>query len=217
MKKIKEVLKGRKEFFVVMATGLSVAILIVSNLAATKLWNFFGVMLDGGIITFPLSFLLGDLIIEIMGERRAKWIIWISFLMNALVVGVLLLVQILPPGEGWGYQNDYENILGFMPRVVLASLASYLIAQLLNVRVFMKIRGQTGEKWYALRALGSSVIANIANSLVFCGIAFSGVVTGAEWWAMVGTSCGLMVVGETILIPISYLVIKTVKNVRISN
>lgn len=193
------------------------AILIVSNLAATKLWNFFGVMLDGGIITFPLSFLLGDLIIELMGEKRAKWVIWVSFLMNAFVVAVLLVVQVLPPGDGWTYQSDYEHILGFMPRVVLASLASYLVAQLLNVRVFMKIRGRTGEKWYAARALGSSVVANVANSLVFCGIAFAGVVTAGEWWAMVGTSCGLMILGETVLIPVSYLVIGKVKDVRISD
>jgi uncharacterized integral membrane protein (TIGR00697 family) len=215
MRKFKEVLKGRSEFWYLLAVGASVTILIVSNLAATKLWNFFGVMLDGGIIVFPLAFLLGDLVLEIFGEKRAKVIIWVAFLMNAFVAVVLLVVQALPPGEGWGYQSDYEHILGFLPRVVVGSLVSYLASQLVNVRVFMRILAKTGEKWYFVRAIGSSIVGNIVNSLVFCGIAFGGVVSAEEWWGMVGTGCTIMILGEAILMPISYAIIGRLKNVQV--
>jgi uncharacterized integral membrane protein (TIGR00697 family) len=197
-----------KDFGFIFCACLSVALLIVSNIAAVKLWDFFGVaMLDGGILSFPLVFVLSDVILEIWGKRRAQYIIWCGFLLNLLTVGFLVAVQMLPAGPGWEHQAAYEAILGFLPRVVLGSLVSYLVAQLLNILVFVKIRERTGSKLLWVRSLGSSVVANLANSLVFCGIVFGGVISVSEWWAMVATSVGLMILGETILTPLNYFVV----------
>jgi len=203
-----------RELAFVFCASLSVVLLIVSNLAAVKLWDFFGVaMLDGGILTFPLVFVLSDAILEIWGRRRAKFVIYLGFLLNLVVVGFLALVQVLPVGAEWEHQGAYEAILGFLPRIVLGSMASYLVAQLLNVLVFVRIRAITGKKWLWARSLGSSVVANLANSLVFCGIVFAGVVSVSEWWAMVGVSCGLMILGETVLVPVNYWVVGRMRKI----
>ena len=191
---------------------LSVVLLIVSNLTATKLWDFFGVaMLDGGILSFPLAFVLSDVILEIWGKRKAQYVVWCGFLMNLILVGFLVAVQMLPAGAEWEHQAAYEAILGFMPRIVLGSLVAYLVAQLLNIVVFVKIRERTGVRLLWLRSLGSSVVANLVNSLVFCGIVFGGVISMGEWWAMVGVSCGLMILGEIILTPITYYAVKKMR------
>lgn len=119
----------KNEKLLLGAGCLSVVLLIVSNIAATKLWDFFGIaVLDGGILTFPLVFVLSDVILEIWGEKRARYIIICGFLLNLLAVGFLGLVQVLPAGTGWENQGAYEAILGFLPRVVLGSLVSYLVA-----------------------------------------------------------------------------------------
>ena len=203
-----------RDFAFIFCACLSVVLLIVSNIAAVKLWDFFGVaMLDGGILSFPLVFVLSDMILELWGKRRAQYIIWCGFLLNLVAVGFLLAVQALPAGAEWGHQTAYEAILGFLPRVVLGSLVSYLVAQMLNVTVFVKIRERTGRRLYWVRSLGSSVIANIANSLVFCGIVFGGVISMGEWWAMVRVSCSLMILCEIILTPLNYLVVGKMRKI----
>lgn len=200
--------KDLRDFAFIFSACLSVVLLIVSNIAATKLWDFFGIaVLDGGILSFPFAFVLSDMILEIWGKKKAKYIIWCGFILNLLAMGFLGLVQVLPAGAGWENQAAYEAILGFLPRVVLGSMASYLVAQLLNVAVFVRIRKITGKKWLWMRSLGSSVVANIANSLVFCGIVFGGTIDAGAWWGMVGTSCGLMVLFEVVLQPVNYLVV----------
>ena len=200
--------KSVRDAVFVFCVGASVALLLISNIAATKLIDVFGLVVDGGIVSFPLAFVLGDVVMEIYGARKAKYIIYTSFAMNLLAAGVFYLVQVLPAGAGWEGQGAYEQIIGFMPRVVAGSLVSYLVAQMLNVAVFDKIRERTGEKWLWLRTLGSSVVANLANSLVFCGVVFWGVVTPGEWWGMVGVSVAVMMICEMALTPVTYGVVK---------
>ena len=196
-----------------LMAGLSVTLLIVSNIAATKLIDFFGVMVDGGIVSFPLAFVLADVIMEIYGARRARYIIYVSFLMNVLAALILWLVQVLPAGSGWENQAAYEAVIGFLPRVVVGSLVSYLVSELLNVAVFAKIRAMTGKKWLWMRTLGSSVAANAVNSLVFCGIVFIGVVNAVEWWQMVGVGFSVMMVCEVVLTPVTYGAVRVVRKV----
>lgn len=204
--------KNMRDFAFIFSACLSVGLLIVSNIAATKLWDFFGIaVLDGGILSFPFAFVLSDMILEIWGKKKAQYIVWCGFILNFLAVMFLGLVQILPAGEGWENQAAYEAILGFLPRVVVGSMVSYIVAQLLNISVFVRIRKVTGKRWLWMRSLGSSVMANIANSLVFCGIVFGGVIEAQAWWEMVGVSFGLMVLFETVLQPVNYATVAVMR------
>jgi uncharacterized integral membrane protein (TIGR00697 family) len=200
-------------FMVVVA--LSVTILIASNIASTKLFDFFGTGLvwDGGAILFPLSYILGDVITEIYGFRTARKIIFVTFAMNLLVVLALLAVQILPPGLGWENQAAYEAIIGFMPRLVAGSLIAYLAGQLVNAFVFAKIKVATKGRKLWLRALGSSFVGDLLDTVIFVSIAFYGVISTGQFVGLIGIAYATKLIGETVLLPVTYRAVKFMKKV----
>ena len=157
-------------------TAISAGILLISNLAATKLWNMFGIAVDGGILCFPISYILGDIIIEFYGKKVAKSVIFSSILLNILAALVFWAVCSLPPFTGTEeMQNSIVNVLGFAPRIILGSLTAYFFSQFSNNYIFDKIKQKTGSKLFLVRALGSSAVAHFLDSLVFETVAFLGV------------------------------------------
>lgn len=197
----------RKQTLLIFFAALAAGILLISNLVATKLWNFFGIAVDGGIILFPLSYILGDVIVEIFGRKTADKVVWAGFSINILAVITFIAVGKLPPYPGWDGQDAYMQILGFVPRIVAGSLIAYVASQLLNNLVFEKIRNQTGKKWLGLRAIASSMVARLVDSAIFETIAFVGVLSFGEFigQATFAYFAGLFL--EILLIPLTYLVV----------
>jgi len=190
--------------------GLSVATLLISNLASTKMFSIgnTGLVMDGGAVIFPISYVLGDVIVEMYGRKRAQRIIVMTVMMNLLAALVFLVVQALPPGAGWENQQAFEAILGFAPRIVLASFLAYLLGQFLNAYVFDRIREtKFGSRQLWWRALGSSLAGNLIDSLVFTVIAFAGVITTTQLVALVLLAFAVKMLGETLLLPVTYLVV----------
>jgi uncharacterized integral membrane protein (TIGR00697 family) len=198
-----------------VVVALSATILIVSNIASTKLFDFFGTGLvwDGGAILFPLSYILGDVITEIYGFRTARKIVFITFAMNLIAVLALWIVQILPPGVGWENQAAYEAVIGFMPRIVAGSLIAYVLGQVMNAYVFAKIKVATKGKKLWLRALGSSFVGDLIDTVIFTTIAFYGVISNNQFIGLIGIAYVTKLVGETILLPVTYRVIKFMKKI----
>lgn len=155
---------------------LSGGVLLISNLAATKIWSFCGIPFDGGLLLFPLSYVLGDLAIELFGRKVARSIIWSSFVLNMIAAIILIVVGMLPPYSEWNNQSAYEAILGFAPRVVVGSLIAYVVSSLVNNMIFQKIKDSTlverRDKSFFSRAVGSSAIAKLIDIIVFETIAF---------------------------------------------
>ena len=194
--------------------GLSVATLLISNLASTKMFDlgFGGLVMDGGAVIFPISYVLGDVIVELYGRKRAQRIIVMTVMMNLLAALVFLVVGAMPPGAGWEYQEAFQTILGFVPRIVLASFAAYLLGQFLNALVFDKIRAtKFGGRRLWWRALGSSLAGNLIDSLVFTVIAFAGVISTTQLVALVLLAFAVKMLGETLLLPITYAVCRTLR------
>lgn len=157
-------------------TAISAGILLISNLAATKLWNMFGIAVDGGVVCFPISYVLGDILIEFFGKKTAKSVILSSLLLNILAALVFWVVCILPPFTGTeDMQSAIVSVLGFAPRIILGSLTAYLFSQFSNNYIFEKIKQKTGTKLFLVRALGSSLVAHLFDTLIFETIAFLGV------------------------------------------
>lgn len=218
MIKEKETLKGkitlallnhlkisRAQLFAIL-TALTTTVLIVSNLASTKMFDFFGTGLvwDGGAILFPLSYILGDVITEIFGFKCAKKIIWTAFAMNLIAVLALFVVQLLPPGPGWGNQVAYETIIGFMPRIVFGSLIAFVTGQILNSYVFVKIKEMTHGKHLWQRALGSSLVGDLVDTLIFTTIAFIGTISTTQFLGLLLIAYLSKIIGETVLLPVTY-------------
>jgi hypothetical protein len=189
-----------------------VSLLLLSNIAATKLIAFGPLITDGGAILFPLTYVLGDILSEVYGLRATRRIIWLGFSMALLAGFTFYLVQLSPPAPGWENQTAFEAVLGFVPRILLASVCGYLAGEFLNSYVLVKIKERTLEKRLWLRLVGSTVVGEFADTLVFCTIAFYGVITGAEFinYVLVGYIYKTML--EVFLLPITYPVIGFVKS-----
>ena len=195
--------------------GLSVTILIVSNIASTKMFDFFGTGLvwNGGVVLFPFAYVLGDAITEIYGFKKARNIVLLTIAMNLLTVLVLWIVQILPPGPGWENQAAYEAIIGFMPRIVFGSVTAYTISQILNSFVFAKIKNATKGRFLLLRAICSNLVSKLIDVMIFITIAFYGTITPYQFFGLIIIAYTSKIIFGTVLTPVTYLLIKFMKKI----
>ena len=202
--------------------AIFVGLLLISNIGAVKLIQFgpdlslgpidiSPIITDGGAFLFPLTYIVGDVLSEVYGLRAARKAIFIGFGMAILAAITFWLVQISPEAEGWGNQEAFEAVLGFVPRIVLASICGYLVGQLLNAYVLVKLKERTNERYLWVRLIGSTVVGELADTVVFCTIAFYGVITGSEFAKYVFYGYVYKVLIEVILLPITYRVIAAVK------
>jgi uncharacterized integral membrane protein (TIGR00697 family) len=194
-----------------MIVGIFVAVLLISNIGATKLISFGPIITDGGVFLFPLAYVIGDVMSEVYGLRAARRAILLGFAMLVLAAVTFMLVQFSPPADGYENQAAFEAVLGFVPRIVVASISGYLVGQLLNAYVLVKIKERTKEKALWLRLIGSTVVGEFADTFVFCTIAFYGIITGAEFWNYVLIGYLYKTLLEVVLLPITYPTIRWVK------
>ena len=196
-------------------------LLLISNIAATKTITVVdglpaflggGIFTDGGAFLFPLTYIVGDVLAEVYGLRQAKRAIWVGFALGALASLTFLAVGAAPPGPGYENQDAFLAVLGFVPRIVLASLSGYLVGQFLNAYVVVKIKERTKERHLWARLIGSTVVGEFADTALFCFIAFVGVFPtwgGLISYAIAGYVYKVMV--EVILLPATYAVIRAIK------
>ena len=194
-----------------LISAVFVSLLVISNIGAVKLISVGPLILDGGAFLFPLVYITGDVLSEVYGFKAARKTIFIGFAMAILAAITFWLVQLSPPGGGWDNQNAYEAILGFVPRIVLASVCGFLVGQLLNSYVLVKIKSRTNEGSLWIRLIGSTVVGELADTLVFCTIAFYGIITGRDFWNYVIVGYIYKTLLEVVLLPITYRVIAHVK------
>jgi queuosine precursor transporter len=188
-----------------------VGLLLISNIGAVKLIEFGPIITDGGVFLFPLVYIVGDVLSEVYGFKAARKAIYTGFAMAVLASFTFYLVQISPAASDWRNQSAFESVLGFVPQIVLASISGFLVGQLLNSWVLVKIKEKTKEKKLWLRLIGSTAVGELADTLVFCTIAFYGVITGWNFvnYVVVGYLYKTLV--EVLLLPVTYNVIKIVK------
>jgi uncharacterized integral membrane protein (TIGR00697 family) len=191
--------------------GVFVGLLLISNIGAVKLIAFGPIITDGGAFLFPLVYIVGDILSEVYGFRAARKAILTGFAMSVLAALTFWVVQISPVADGWENQEAFEAILGFVPRIVLASIAGYLVGQLLNAWVLVKIKERTREKALWLRLIGSTAVGELADTIVFCTVAFYGVITGTEFLIYVAFGYAYKTLLEVVLLPVTYPVIGWVK------
>ncbi len=191
--------------------AIFVGLLLISNIGAVKLISAGPLIVDGGAFLFPLVYVVGDVLTEVYGFRAARRVIFTSFALAVLAALTFWLVQISPAAPGWENQAAFESVLGFVPRIVLASVSGFLVGQLLNAYVLAKIKQRTSENKLWLRLIGSTAVGELADTLVFCTIAFYGVITGADFLNYVIVGYLYKTLLEVVLLPITYRVVKHVK------
>ena len=190
------------------------AILLISNLAGTKLIAFGPIITDGGAILFPISYIIGDVLTEIYGYKYARRAIWVGLGVMLLAVLCFTIVRYMPPAPEYTAQASYEAVLGFFPRIVAASLAAFLTGSFLNSFVLAKLKVKTKGKKLWLRLIGSTVVGELCDTVVFAFVAFGGILQGMNMLTYILIGWIFKTVVEIVFLPITYRVIDKMKQVE---
>ena len=170
-----------------VVTTLFVTLYLVSNVMAVKIISIFGYFyFDAGTITFPFAYMLGDVLTEIWGYRTARKVIWMTFLCNIMMVICTQVGVWLPSPDYLDVTaNAYDTIFTYVPRIVIGSLAGFLLGELSNAWFMERIKKATKGRRLWVRTIGSSVIGYLFDTLPFVLIAFAGVLTVRDLMLMI--------------------------------
>lgn len=193
--------------------AIFIGVLIVSNITATKGVEIGPLVTDGAFFLFPLSYVIGDVLSECYGFKATRRAVWTGFSVLALAMLCFFVAIKLPAAGFYENQDAFEAVLGTVPQLVLAGLAGYVVGQLLNAWSLNAIKKRTGEKALWARLMGSTVVGEFVDTLIFCSIAATAI--GIDSW---GTFVNYVVVGfiwktavEFCIMPVTYAVIAWVK------
>ncbi len=203
-----------------LITAVFVVTLVISNIIAVKLVNVWGLIVPAAVILFPISYIFGDILTEVYGYRRARQVIWIGFACNVIAVIAIWISGILPAAPFWDAgvynspaeaQRAYQAILGFTPRLLLASFIAYLMGEFLNAFVLAKLKVRTGGRFLWLRTVSSTIVGQGADSAVFITIAFAGIFDVSNLGTAILSQWSFKVAYETLATPLTYLIVNALK------
>lgn len=192
-------------------TGLFVAVLIISNIASTKIVNFGLFVFDGGTLLFPLSYIFGDILTEVYGYKKSRQVIWTGFAAIILMSLTFLAVGMLPAASDWNQQQAFDAILGFVPRIVIASIIAYFAGEFSNSFVLAKMKIWSKGKQLWQRTIGSTLIGEGVDTGIFCLIAFLGVLPTELLIAVILSNYVFKVLIEVLFTPVTYAVVGFLK------
>ncbi|WP_435418049.1 queuosine precursor transporter [Parerythrobacter aurantius] len=189
-----------------------VAILLLSNLiGAAKLSTVAGFTFGAGILFFPVSYVIGDVLTEVYGYARARRVIWTGFAALIFMAFMSYVVVAMPPAASWDGQEAYEQVFGSTWRIVAASIIAFWAGEFVNSFVLAKMKIWTKGKALWSRTIGSTVFGQGIDSLLFYPIAFLGIWETQDVLTVMVTNWLLKVVWEAVLTPVTYVVVGTLK------
>ena len=155
-------------------TALFVTVLLISNVASTKIVDFGLFTFDGGTLLFPLSYIFGDILTEVYGYARSRKVIWTGFTAALVMSVTFMVVGALPAAPEWTYQEAYDQILGLTPRIVMASLIAYMVGEFSNSFILAKLKVATQGRQLWMRTISSTLVGQVLDTGLFIAIAFWG-------------------------------------------
>jgi uncharacterized integral membrane protein (TIGR00697 family) len=186
-----------------------VTALVVSNIIAVKLVEISGRVFPAGLVIFPLSYLLGDVLTEVYGLRAARAVIWLGFACNLLAVGAIQVAIHLPAAGFYEDQPAYDRILGTTWRLFVASLAAYVVGELANAYVLARLKAATRGRLLWTRTIGSTIVGEGLDSAIFVTIAFAG--RSVSLANPILTTWAIKVGWETLATPLTYAIVNYLK------
>ena len=206
----------KKQFslpFVVMAMMFAV-FLILANLMEVKVVKIGILTATAGLSVFPISYIINDCIVEVYGFAKARFVIWMGFLLNMIFVVFLQVCVALPSDPSWTAQAAVEQVFGNTPRILLGSFVAFIVGSMVNAQVMSCMKVRDGGKRFSLRAILSTVFGETADSLIFFPIAFAGMLPPATILTLVWTQVMLKTLYEIVVLPVTIRVVKMLKRVE---
>lgn len=195
-------------------TVIFVTVLLLSNLISnSKFTEIGGFVFGSGVILFPLSYLLGDVLTEVYGYAKSRRVIWIGF---STLIFATIMVQVflwMPPAEGWPNQEAYEIVLGNVPRVVISSMLAFWAGEFTNSYTMAKLKIKTSGKHLWTRTIGSTIVGEAVDTLIFYPLAFGGL--SSHPWELIFkvmiANYTIKVLWEVFATPFTYKVVNFLK------
>jgi uncharacterized integral membrane protein (TIGR00697 family) len=192
-------------------TAAFITLLIVANIVSAKVIDLWGVILPAAVIGYPLTYLLTDAISELYGEARARQVVYAGFWANLLMLAFVQATIWLPPAAFWPHQSSYEAVMSSSVRMVVASMLSYIAAQMADVKVFHLIKRKTGERHFWLRKNVSTALSQMLDTSLFILVAFYGTMPNGALLQMIVYQYLVKTAIAMIDTPLSYLVVQGLK------
>ncbi len=205
-----EVSKNSK-YYLYIAVAF-VAILMISNTVAVKLIGLGSLVFTGAFFIFPISYIFGDILTEVYGYKATRKIIWAGFFTQILMVFCYWLVQVMPSASVWPNQGAYDSILGVVPRIVIASMIAYFCGEFTNSFILSKMKIWTEGKYLWSRTIGSTVVGQLVDSILFTILAFALTVPTNILLIMIAVQYFGKVLYEIILTPLTYFIVRKLKH-----
>lgn len=196
----------------IACTALFITCLLTANVLASKLIAAGSLTLTAGIVIFPVSYIVGDVLTEVWGYAATRKVIWLGFACNVVMVAAIWAGGALPPASFWNGQAAYQEILGQAPRILVASFAAYLLGEFANAYVLAQLKIATAGRWLWVRTIGSTIVGEGLDSLVFVGLAFTGTVAGGALVVIFVNQWLVKVVYEAFATPLTYVAVGWLKS-----
>jgi uncharacterized integral membrane protein (TIGR00697 family) len=203
--------KAEHSTLYVVVVAFFVTDLLISNVIAVKTIQFGSVVLQAADLIFPITYILGDVLTEVYGYKRARKAIWIGFSCSLFAVLAITLGQYLPAQGDWHDQAAFDAILGSQWRIVAASFTAYLFGEFMNSYVLAKMKIWTNGKYLWTRTIGSTIVGQAFDTSIFLTLAFYGVMPTEVLISLIGFQWLFKIGYETAATPLTYLVVNYLK------
>lgn len=188
--------------------------LITANVLETKQISLGVFNITGGLIVFPVSYIINDCVCEVWGYRKARLLIWLGFAMNFLFVLFGAIADAIPGAPYWHNDEGFHAVFGLAPRIAAASFVAFLVGSFVNAYVMSRMKINSDGRNFSLRAILSTIFGEGADSLIFFPLALYGVVPTSELPIFILTQVVLKTLYEVVVLPITIYVVKKTKQIE---
>ncbi|MGI6243523.1 MAG: queuosine precursor transporter [Prevotella sp.] len=207
-------MKSKKQTVSVLFMLISILFcvcLIAANVLETKQIAVGPISLTGGLIVFPVSYIINDCVCEVWGFRKARLLIWTGFAMNFLFVSLGAICDLIPGASYWDNDAGFHAIFGLAPRIALASFVAFIVGSFANAYVMSRMKIRDGGRRFSARAILSTVAGETCDSIIFFPLAFAGVVPAEELpWLMLWQVV-LKTAYEVVALPLTIRLVRALK------
>jgi hypothetical protein len=196
-----------------LAGVLFTSCLLISNLISSKIIALGNWYVPAGVMIFPISYILNDVVAEVWGFRKARLIIWTGFIINLVAVLFYSLSVSWPAAPFWQNQDAFATVLSSTPRIAAASLMAYLVGSFLNAYVMSALKIRSKGRNFSFRAILSTILGEGADSAIFITVAFAGIIPWSQLPMMILTQAIVKILFEIVLLPLTVHVVKLIKKI----
>ncbi|KAA0205502.1 VUT family protein [Candidatus Uhrbacteria bacterium] len=197
-----------------LLTALNITFQLVSDVTAGKIVELFGLVVSVTVLYFPVVYIISDVMTEVYGYARARRVLWITMLCSVLAGLMYQLVVYLPPGPGFDANEAYTRVFGIVPRVLLGGWIAVFVGDILNNYVLAKMKVWSKGRYLWMRTIGSTIVGQGANTVLFYWIALSGILPPSVLWVSVFSAWLLKTSVEVIFTPVTYYVVAKIKKLE---